>query len=138
MVIRNLTCKPQSLTVKEITGCHREYDINFQPQSAVELDRHLIVVHPEKYAGIFDLGVCIIEETRTVGATDAVGDENPTEEIIKDEIPVDETVKEETPIVEFADAVEDKAPDSFICDICGAEFASARGLASHKNKAHSE
>lgn len=131
MVIKNLTCKPQSLVVKEITGDHREYDMNFRPHSSVELDRHLTVVHPEKYAGIFDFGVCIVkeEETPIVDATDTE-EETPVEEIT--------TVEEETPIEEVTNVEEDKVPDSFTCDVCGAEFASARGLASHKNKAHSE
>ena len=134
MVIKNLTCETQKLVVKEIVGDHRTYDMSLQPHSSVELDRFLAVVNPEKYAGIFDFGDAKVE-VKKVEVLPKV-EEPKREEVHEEEevAPAEEVVAEtteETP-------KKDVAPDAFVCDICGAEFASARGLASHKNKAHAE
>lgn len=128
MIVKNLTCKSQKLVVKEIIGDHTEYDMIFQPKSAVELDRLLTVVHPEKYSGVFEFETC---SCHSVVETNEVAVEVKEPEVSTEEEP--ETVPDVEEVKE-----PEVAPDSFICDICGSEFASARGLANHKNKAHSE
>lgn len=64
------------------------------------------------------------------------------------EVNVDTTDEDKVPDEEVADSTEDQKPEeppivepdtqveTFICDICGDEFASARSLSAHKSRAH--
>ena len=121
MIVRNLTAKLQEITVREMMGDGREYIIYLEPYSTTELERLIVV--SKNINGILELGT-------------------PT---IPVQIPVDEdetSGKVENPAGAEDEEEEEKEPEisteKFICDICGGEFASARGLSSHKNKAHPE
>lgn len=124
MLIKNLTNKQQSFDVKEITGENKVYTIYVTPYGSTEVDR-VLLVNPMQYAGILEIdGKPIVhKETIQIPINSLPKVENKLEESIE--------VEEDTPVVETT-----VAEDSFICDICGAEFASARGLAAHKNKSH--
>ena len=67
-------------------------------------------------------------------------DETPAEDDSEGETSNEEDKVEtpaETPAEEILEAPKkEELTDKFICEECGAEFASARGLASHKNKTH--
>jgi len=126
MKIKNLTPNVQKMVVREIVGEKRLYDIYVVPFGTTDLDR-MIIVEPNDITGIFEIeGAPVVQRVSapTVETPPAVDNADP-----------DATPDEPTP------DVEDTAPlagETFICDICGAEFGSARGLASHKNRSHNE
>lgn len=118
MKIKNLTPDTQKLVVKEIVGEKREYDIYVSPYGVTDIDR-MAIKEPKDLSGIFEVEGAIIP-------------------IIEKESPV--IIDEESNPPEAEESTGDAdviADEAHICDICGAEFGSARGLASHKNRAHS-
>lgn len=133
MVVKNLTDKLQTLVVKPLLGEDREYDIYLNPKSTTDLDRHLVVVNKDKLKGLVEFEG---ENVEVVPVKEEVP-ETPAEEVPKtivEETPVavEETSEEEAPVEEAP------APDKFVCEVCGAEFASNRGLTTHMNKVHSK
>lgn len=131
MVVKNLTDERQKIVVREITGENRKYDIYVEPKGFTEVDRLFSILNPESYVGILEIeGLSVVtpsEEKIAPSVDSIIGVNEEPEESKEDE--------EQNEVKE--DPEEEKvAPDSFFCDICGAEFASARGLASHKNKVH--
>lgn len=125
MIIKNLTSKLQPLKVKELAG-GREFTLYVEGHGEVEIERGYIPI---------SISNKVFEILNTTSAP--IFDKEPeyqeiieeNKEVESDEIIIDE--EEEKPVPKEVD-------DKFICDICGAEFASARGLNSHKNRAHSE
>lgn len=116
MIVKNLTRDLQELQIFEFIG-DRMFTIYVEGNSSTEL-RDAYVPHTERYDGIFQF---ISGESFVV--------DTPSEESVEDTI-VEEEVQTEVEDIEVS--------DSFICDICGAEFGSARGLNSHKNRSHSD
>lgn len=118
MKIKNLTPDTQKLVVKEIVGEKREYDIYVSPHGVTDIER-MTIKEPKDLSGIFEVEGVIIP-------------------IIEKESPV--IINEESNPLEEEESTGDagvSTGETHICDICGAEFGSARGLASHKNRAHS-
>lgn len=136
MLIKNLTSKKQKLEVRELTGERREYEIFIEPAGSTELE-NLIIINPERYAGIFDTGDCIhMEKSPVINEVDPVEEEKSDDDSVeKSDTTPEESVEEPQESEESSTAEE---VSDCICDICGAEFASARGLSSHKNRVHAE
>lgn len=112
MNIKNLTSDTQKIIMQELVGDRRCYDIFVAPYGTTDLGREGIILNLESLEGSIEV----------------MGIPKAKEEIKAPESPAaEETV--ETPKKE-------EVTDKFICEECGAEFASARGLASHKNKTH--
>ena len=118
MLIKNLTDQVQELHVRELRGSDRVFSVYIQPQGVTDLDRLFVIVDKEQVGKVV--------------------------EVVGVPIPKDEPAKIESSEVDSKemDTPSEKSPepeillDKFICDECGAEFASARGLNNHKNKAH--
>lgn len=131
MKIKNLTPDVQKLVVKEITGEKKRYDIYVVPHGTTDIDR-MVIIEPADLSGIFEIvGSCtpIIVSSEVKATPDEV-----TPPGVDDQ---DHDEVDNPPVVETPPAQEQETGDTFICDICGAEFGSARGLASHKNRTHS-
>lgn len=132
MKIKNLTNKQQAVTVRDLTGDRREYVVYLTPYGATDIDL-VNILHPERYAGILEINGIAVKRAGEVEEIDT------PEEPKSKEVEEINTLKS---LIEESKKVEESTPeiskDTFVCDICGAEFASARGLNAHKNKAHSE
>lgn len=123
MIIKNLTKKTQKLWIKNIfTGDTAEVDVlATEPR---ELGRAFI---PDKsMMKDFD------QRFEMVGY--------PRQQIVeKEQVIVQESIQEEIMDPPVEETQEPETLESkFICDICGEEFASARGLTAHKNRSHKE
>lgn len=136
MLVRNLTSEQQKFIVKEIAGEHREYDLYLAPNGSTELENTFVL--KGNYEGILEFEGCQCHhEVAPVEKPAEEGDVVPP--VDNPEIPpVDEDNKDGASAGDDGNGEKKSDPDSFICDICGAEFASARGLASHKNKVHAQ
>lgn len=114
MKIKNLTSKLKELGVVEMVG-GRSYNIYLEPFSETELEGLLP-------ADVNDPEISI---------------ESPHRVEKKVEIPqIEEIIVEDSKEAQTEDIEQEIIPEKFICDECGAEYASARGLATHKNKSH--
>lgn len=131
MVIRNLTSKVQSLRVEEYVG-GREFTIYVEGNSTTDIEGMFILAN-QKIQGIFEVEGCESFHTipeavenipNDVEETILPGDDEPTTSSGEEEVITPNDVEESS--------------ESFICDVCGAEFASVRGLTTHKNRSHSE
>lgn len=124
MIVKNLTSKLQELKVEELAG-GRGFSIYVEGHSSTELT-DVYIPDTQAIKGIFEVVSGI--ETPQVDKKEEEGPADDLEGTKKDDLNDDseENESSETPVAE----------DVFICDICGAEFASARGLASHKNRVH--
>lgn len=111
MKIKNITSKRQELRIVEFDG-GREFTIYLEGFGETEIQGAYI-------PGIENLShvVKILSDSPHKVLPTPIQEEQMTPE---------ESHEESVTIIE----------DKFICDICGAEFASARGLNSHKNRAH--
>lgn len=138
MKIKNLTSRTQKLVVREITGEKRVYDIYVTPYGTTDIER-MTIREPKDLSGIFEVdGVVVTPAEVEIPVTKNPTPEEPHGEIM-DETSDEEPTGEPTP----EEPTQDTTPENttsedgvFVCDICKSEFASARGLASHKNRAH--
>ena len=136
MIIKNLTSEVLSLRVKELLAdC--SYDLTIQAKGFTEIDRAMEIVQlssllRERKVEIVS-GLVTPREIIKEVSIDVSDPVQPQEDEKADT--VDEPQEDEK-----ADTVETSQPETstYICDICGAEFASARGLSSHKKKTHEE
>ena len=130
MIIRNLTSELQPIKLEELVG-GRELTLYVEGHGVTDITGAYIP-HIENYLGIFE----IEDNVSALFARSSESTEN-REELENHEESIEENELEE----ENKDGIESKEPevieDKFICDICKAEFASARGLNSHKNRVHS-
>lgn len=119
MIIKNLTNNTLQMRMKERIDNRREYEFSIAPGSSSEILKEYTIIDLEKY----------IREGKV--ATDTYHVQTDTEETHVDE-------KEETVLVEKEEASDKDSNESSstVCDICGAEFASTRGLAAHRSKVH--
>ena len=129
MVIKNLTNKQVSFSVKEITGDNKVSDHFIIPYGSTEIER-VTLVNPNQYVDILEV------DGTPITFDDTISKLIPTIQFIEKEKQV-EVIPEVEESQEVEITPEPAVADTFKCDICGAEFASARGLSSHKNKAHS-
>ena len=131
MKVTNLTEEVQKLSVRSLIGDRESFDIFVQPKGTTDLPQKLIF-DASKYKGIFKFEGDAIPVAKKSSSTEKK-EEDAVEEKVeekKEEAPVKE-VKEEAP-------AEEAPKSAYVCDICGAEFGSAKGLKAHKNKAHAE
>ena len=126
MVIKNLTSKVQPIKLEELVG-GREFTLYVEGHGVTDVVGAYIP-RVEKYNGIFEIG-CKCPSINT-------HDTPHIEEEVKEDNAENDSNSEE-PEEEKKDKEPEVAEDKFVCDICKAEFASARGLASHKNRVHS-
>ena len=128
MKIKNLTPKTVELTTYELTG-GREFKIYLAGHGNTDLV-NLYIPDLESLRGVIEVeGYHPVKETPTVVET------TPIEETMQ---AIEEIVEEETQTPEPQKEAHETEKSEFICDICGAEFASIRGLTSHKNRVHSD
>lgn len=119
MIIKNLTPEEIKFEVQERTGEHNRYKLSLRGFGSTDIDRTLEIVNLPVLTALK-----VIEVEGYVAPSFSQGVESlqeTPEEVVEEK-------KEENP----------QEPESLKCDICGAEFASARGLAAHKNRAHQE
>lgn len=121
MILKNLTSMYQSVTVED-TRRRQIASIGIAPFGEFILPEGMKVLDQFSLSGRVSLG--------EGGASPVILHESHEEVQEAPEIMREETVEVAEPVAEIAE-------DNFICEICGAEFASARGLNSHKNRAHS-
>lgn len=133
MKVRNLTPEVQELKIVEIAG-GREFTIYVEGNSCTDIVEACIQ-DTSKIGKVFEIvGLPIFDSTKSI--------EEPEIPQTPEEItPVEEIKEPEKEVIESEseDSAEPSiASEKFICDICGAEFASARGLNSHKSRSHVE
>lgn len=124
MRIKNLTSNTIEVKLKDILA-RVEFTCLISPFSSTDRDG-VILLDQEKLRGIVEVGdgtPLVAINPPTVEETEVVTTEAPIEEKSSEE---ETRTEEESPVSEF------------ICDICGAEFGSMRGLMAHKNRAHPE
>lgn len=126
MIIKNLTSKVQSIKLEELVG-GREFTLYVEGHGVTDVVGAYIP-NAEKYNGIFEIEcICHSVSTHDISTIEEEVDNDKAEDDSNSEEPEEEKKDKESEVAE----------DKFICDICKAEFASARGLASHKNRVHS-
>lgn len=126
MIIKNLTSNTQEIKLRAIVGDDREYSIYIKPNSMTDIDR-VVILNKKALGGLVEIDG-VVEE---VVATEVVESQGQQDTGVSESIEIKETeVKEEQK--------ETPVDDKFVCDICGAEFASARALSAHRNKTHSK
>lgn len=145
MKIKNLTSVVQSLWIRDMLR-GGSIQVQVLPTEPREIASHYI---PDRSKTTdFDKRFQIILEgniTKTVSKVEDTSNEEVTNEV-ENEISNNQDVEDDEPTEQGVEPsneeTTEKEPevseDKFICDECGAEFASARGLASHKSRAHSE
>lgn len=122
MIVKNITNKVQSLSLYNIFE-ERSYIIYVAAGSSFELPTGSIIdtnILGDKFVKIDENVITDVSEETVV--------KEKIEELVID-LPVEESE---------ASTPETVLSDKFICDICNAEFASARGLTAHKNRVHLE
>lgn len=118
MKVINLTPTTQEFRMVEIVG-GQGYTISIEAKGSTEIPAGFIVEHDKldkKKFSVIEDGAPQVEEVVIAPVEDVTPEEEAAPQV--EEIPVNE--------------------DKFICEICKAEFASARGLSSHMNRAHSD
>ena len=124
MIVKNKTNKIQTLWIRDVLRGGSSSPAEVLPKEPKEIPSSYIVdkIRTPNFDEIFEIQGLYksLSEKRV---------EPKVEDIIEEESNV---IEESTSVEEFTEVMEDK----FICDVCGAEFASARGLASHKNRSH--
>ena len=128
MVIKNLTSENQMIKVRDIVT-RDEYTLILHPYGTTTRDK-VAVVGGEKLEGIIEIGGYSQKDTSAPVII---------EESISEDADIEMTPSAEDPMEEPQESLtEEILQDKFICEECGAEFGSARGLASHMNRVHSK
>ena len=126
MKIKNLTSEVVDFKVSELSG-ERDFFISLLGNGSTEI-LGAYIPNIEKYKGI-------LEVESPFSSIETLKDFEEREEEISEEVP--ETLAEEVEeIPEDIEEPQGDLKDVFICDICEAEFASMRGLTSHKSRVH--
>lgn len=119
MLIKNLTDKMQAINVETLGYDRKGYTIYIQPHGVSDVS-DVLIIDKENIGKVIE--IVGIEKSH---------EPEKTPEVKEPQILEEKSVEEESP-----KSPEYSNPDEFICDICGAEFASARSLSAHKHKAH--
>lgn len=122
MIIQNLTNEVVELRVRYFSMDHMELTQYLQPYAKVKFDKAVILNLPEVITKVKVGDVATPQEVVVEVAETPVATEPEDVQEVQEEVP------------ETTEVVEDK----FICEECGAEFASARGLSSHMNRVHNK
>lgn len=135
MRVKNLTSSLLKLKVEEMTPEHREYIVYIEPDSSTDLERLKLLDKESLYGKVEIDGVKL---GATVDTSDESSDQVDDEEVSEDK--EDESSDQEYTTTDSDNPTEeiDNKVDTYVCDQCGAEFASARGLSSHMNRVHSK
>lgn len=129
MIIKNLTSDTLKLTMQEMVGEHRNYDFYLSPNGFTEVDWHFRLLNLEKLVSLGVLECSDFErKPEVISIEDILPDMNEEDTQNSQEDDSDSEDQEESEV----------STDKIICEICGAEFASTRGLTSHKSRAHAE
>lgn len=139
MKIKNLTPKMRGVRVVELVG-GKAFTVYIQGNRSMDIPG-VYIPDTKAYEGIievdnpFNSTPVEIEETQ-VGEEETTGEEVITSE---DEVVQESTEKgeDDTPAGEDSQSAE-TLTDKFICQECGAEFASERSLKSHISRVHSK
>lgn len=126
MKVKNLTDRIQSLWIKNPREGGRSLSVEVRPHDTRDISDY----YPDKsMMPDFDKNFEIVGSTKNIPS-------------IKVEETITEIQEDTTGDTQIPDEEKFSNPtvleDKFICEICGAEFASARGLSSHKNRTHPE
>lgn len=145
MIIKNLTSDTQALTIKNLVGDKEEYVISLQGLGVTEVDNHYEILGLERLVVLGILKVVDIANpsSRHIKTKEPTQDEETpavenSEEPQQDSTPEEVTTEPvgEEPVGEEVAKTPTVVTDNFVCEVCKAEFASARGLTAHKNRAH--
>lgn len=131
MKIRNLTDKMQGLRVRELPG-GEGYTIFIEAKGETVLQGAIVSERDEVK---FDKGIFEYVGVERSAPKIEESIESEEVELITEDLE-EESVEEESQVESLPE--ESTAGDGkFICEECGAEFASTRGLNSHMNRVHS-
>ena len=142
MRIRNNSNQIQELTVIDRGNPNQSYSIYIMAGKELNLDHGLAILNLNSWVsrGIIQILDKVVKKEETPVA---VEEEKPQEPIIP--APEQEEISEETPeeVVSEDSNIEIKDENteegqSFFCDICHREFASARSLSNHMSRSHPE
>ena len=120
MLITNLSEKTQKLVVSYFTTPLETYDVFIEGYGSTDIDDKLVIRNLNELKDIMTSRVYVVAE-------EPVEEEPEEVEVQVVEDGVGESEEESVEVIE----------DKFICDICGAEFGSERGLNTHKHRVHS-
>lgn len=126
MILKNLTSTLKEFEVRDITSS-QIFKCYLQPHGTVEIER-MILVNPDALEGIEIVGQ-IIRAPRTPVVEELTISEDTPSDVAPSEEGETKDPEEPTPSMN---------EDKFICDECGAEFASAKGLTAHKSRSHNK
>ena len=133
MYVKNTSSKRQVVKVRHLTS-HQEFDISIQPGGTTEIDNLMKIVSKDHSVQIQDPKSVPSDSLSEVESNPV--EESKTDSDVVDEIKTTDNVEEESTEEEETALEETKVDGKFICDECGAEFASARSLSLHKSRAH--
>lgn len=158
MVIYNKTKQIQELRVQDFYT-KRAYSIYVGAESSVELAPGLSTIGLDALVsrGIFSIlgrektpvvpqdlpeikkDAEVPADSESKESEDSESEESEDTTLVEDEIPEGDSEESDEDSVgdsDEEDLGEEEESSEFICDICGGEFASSRGLANHKSRAH--
>lgn len=116
MIVKNLTAHSVRIDLKNITEDHEEYSIHIVPHGSTDISNLTAITNR------LALGSSIYLEGEVL---EKVADEDPESNSV-----------EETNQVEEEKTAPEQLESKFICEKCGAEFASSRSLAAHMTRSH--
>lgn len=140
MKVYNKTNQIQTISVYD-RNTRKPYEIYVCSNSTTEIFNDMVVkgdIDRDKFLLLSDEGIPIEETPRVFKELTQVEDICEDAEVVDIDETLIDTVSEESNIEEEVEEDSSKAESSsFICEICGAEFASSRGLSTHMKKSHS-
>lgn len=132
--MKNVTSNTLTLNAKTKTKPTESYKISLISGGIYELEQTWT------YHDLSDLvsqgKLIIYGEDDVADSTEPEPTLDPVTETVADSTD-EEIVEEDEPTEEHEEDTETKS-DSFICEICGAEYASLRGLQSHLSRSHKQ
>lgn len=132
MKIKNLTSSVQALRLVDLVE-GREFTIYIEGNSWTDI-AGMYLADMTQLTNKFEIMDSIMNVTKVdaelaeVATSEDTAESTDREEISEDAPEEEDKESEEEPVSSL--------PNKFICDICGAEFASDRGLNSHKSRSH--
>lgn len=134
MKVKNLTSKIQALKVIDLTG-GREFTIYIKERSCSDITG-MYIADKSQLAHKFEIISDDNISSQEIEPEDSLSEVLPLEDSEESSDVEDNVVEEDNDKEEIKDSIPESLSSKFLCDICGAEFASDRGLSSHKSRAH--